>query len=461
MKVPKGYIIIKEEEFLQLHQQIMDMQFQIEELTRRMNKNSTNSHKPPSTDNFKKKIQNNREKSNKKPGAQEGHEGKTLIMTEKPDKILEQKVTGYCTCGKNLNNQPTINIQRRQVIELVEKLTEVIEYKIEVKQCKCGKIHRGEANRLIPIQYGNKLKAMMVYLNQYEFIPYERLQEYFKDCIGINISDGVLQRANQKCFENLETTEQQIKERIINSYVIHNDETGLRSEEKTKWVHTHSTEKFTFYSIHEKRGRDAINDIGILNGYKGVSVHDRYSSYDDYNCKHAYCNAHLLRDLKGLYEEESKKWAKKMIAFLVKAKREKNKEEEIKTDRQKELLNEYKKILHAGYQQEPKEIPQYIKKRGRKKKPKSLKLLDVFRIKAKEILRFLIDAQVPFDNNLAERDLRMVKLKQKISGCFRTKSGGQIFCRIRSYISTIRKQNFNVLENLKMALDGCPINFSC
>ena len=459
MEIPIGYILIKEEDYLQMCRQIEMMVHRIKELETRANKNSTNSHKPSSSDGFKKPVQNNREKSGKPPGAQEGHKGKTLEMTKTPDKIEKRPVKGQCSCGRHLDRQPIINVQKRQEIDLVEKLTQVTEFQIEVKQCSCGCMHFGEEGRLIPIQYGKQIKAMMVYLNQYGMIPFDRLQEYFKDCFGISVSDGVLVGANKTCFENLEQTEIEIKEQIKSSPVIHNDETGLRCEKKTQWVHSSSTQEYTYYSIHEKRGREAINAIGILPNYTGVSVHDRYSSYNDYDCVHALCNAHLLRDLKEVIENEKKPWAEYMIAFLIKSK-EKKENGKIGKKKLKKLFRKYDFILAEGLEQEPPiNIPEFIKP-GRLKKTKSRLLLEDFKKKKKQILRFLSDPLVPFDNNLAERDLRMVKLKQKISGCFRSKKGSQIFCRIRSYISTIRKQGYAVLQSLSSALEGNPVSFS-
>lgn len=459
MQLPKGYIIIREEDILLLHQQVMEMQRQIEELQNRLNKNSSNSHKPPSSDGLKKKVHNSREKSGKKQGAQKGHEGKSLLMTETPDTIITHKVEGYCQCGKSLNRLETTNIQRRQVIDLVDKFVEITEHQIEIKSCACGLVHSGEEGQYIPIQYGERIKGLSVYLNQYQYIPYDRQRELFKDCFGITISHGALVDANKKCFENLSEQEIQIKEALISSPVIHNDETGIRCEKKTKWIHTSSTDEFTYYSIHEKRGREAINDIGILPDYKGISIHDRYSSYDDYSCKHGLCNAHLLRDLKGLYEEDAKPWAKKMISFLVNAKREKD-AGRIKKKRREIMLAEYHKILKSGSKAEPPDETVSVIKRGRKKKTKSRLLLNVFINRYEDILRFIFNPLVPFDNNLAERDLRMVKLKQKISGCFRTKFGSQVFCRIRSYISTIRKQGYGVLDALQRAIENNPINFA-
>jgi transposase len=457
MLLPKGYVIVREEDLLLMQQQIISLVERIKELENRLNKDSSNSHKPPSSDSFRKPIQNNREKSNKNQGAQPGHKGTTLTMAEHPDKIIFHPVGGKCDCGRELKMQPTINVQRSQVIDIPEKLKEITEHQIEVKQCKCGQIYYGKTLSMAPIQYGSRIKAMSVYMNNYGFLPFDRLQDFFFDCFDMEISDGVLVSANEKCYVNLESTEQQIKDHLKSSPVIHNDETGLRCEKSLKWAHVSSNEDFTHYGFHDKRGAEAINDIGILPDYRGVSVHDRYSSYDSYQCDHGLCNAHLLRDLKGLVEDD-KTWASQMIKLLLKAKKYK---ETIRLSKKirDEIFSEYDKIVTTGLKSEPVLEENIVKKRGRKKKPDSLRLLETFFNRKDQILKFFVKQYVPFDNNLAERDLRMIKLKQKISGCFRTKTGAEIFCRIRSYISTIRKQGYNIIDSIQLAIDGNPINF--
>ncbi len=475
MKIPQGYILIKEEDYKNLlhqltlaHQRIEQMsntilvlQNEVKELKQQLNKTSSNSHKPPSSDGYKKPIvKNNREKSNKNQGAQVGHKGSTLEMTEKPDKIEVKRVNTKlkCECGNSLRNSKEIGYNSRQVIDLVEKLTEVTEYRIEVRECSCGKIHTEGIGHFIPIQYGPGIKSLAVNLNQYQFIPFGRTQEMFKDLFGIEISDGCLQQSNERCYDNLEETEGQIKEQIKTEPVIRNDETGMRCEGKLQWVHTNSTQMYTHYSLQEKRGQIAIDAIGILKDYQGTSVHDRYSSYNLYNCKHSYCNAHLLRDLKYLHEDDNKPWAAKMIGVLIKAKTLKE-AGELTQETIKNINDCYDRAVKKGFKTEPIDKPQKIKKRGRQKKSKSIRLLEVFRDAKDRVLRFVYDQLVPFDNNMAERDLRMIKLKQKISGTFRTKKGGQVFCRIRGYISTVRKHGYNIMDAIKMAIIGQPINF--
>jgi transposase len=458
MQLPKGYVIIREEELLKMQQQMIAMHQTIEDLQKKINKNSSNSHKPPSSDAFRKPIQNNREKSNKKPGAQPGHKGTTLTMVDNPDRIILHKVTGPCTCGRNLKRLPVVNVQRRQVHDLAVKLTEITEHRNEVKLCVCGQLHYGESAHITTVKYGPRIKALSVYLNNVQFIPYNRLQDIFHDCFDINISDGALQDANEACFINLEYTEKQIKANLKAGPVLHNDETGMRCDNSRKWVLSSSNKDFTHYAIHARRGSEALNDIGILPGYRGTSVHDRYTSYDTYpGCRHSHCNAHLLRDLKSIVED-GKAWASSMITLLLKAK---NLIETTQPTRKLRgaIFSEYDEIIMTGLAAEPPLLENPVKKRGRKKKTPSLNLLETFSTRKQQILEFFVNPLVPFDNNLAERDLRMIKLKEKISGCFRTKKGADIFCRIRSYISTLRKQGYNLLDSLQMAIDGTPVSF--
>ena len=441
-----------------MKQMRIDLQSRVIELEQQLNKNSSNSHKPSSTDVFRKPIQNNREKSDKKQGAQPGHKGTTLTMVEIPDKIVIHIVGGKCDCGRDLSRQPIIKVERRQVIDIPEKLKEVTEYQVEYRQCKCGQVYCGDTVAVPPIQYGSRIKAMSVYMNNYGHLPFDRLQDFYHDCFDIHVGDGTLVNANERCFVNLESTEQQIKEGLKCSPVNHYDETGMRCENKLKWVHNSSNERLTHYAIHDKRGTQAMDDIGILPDYKGVSVHDRYSSYDSYQCDHSLCNAHLLRDLKGLVEG-GKQWASPMIDLLLKAKKYKETLKITKKIRG-EIFSEYNKIISLGLDSEPNLIEDFVKKRGRKKKSDSLRMLETFSTRKDQILMFFTNPIVPFDNNMAERDLRMVKLKQKISGCFRTKKGAEIFCRIRSYISTSKKQGYNILESLQLAIDGSPVVFN-
>jgi len=458
MRIPKGYILILKVDYDKLLNRLSMMDARIKELEVMLNKDSQNSHKPPSSDGYKKQIQNNREKSSRSVGGQKGHEGKTLQMVEKPDKVIEHKVECCDHCGTNLQGVLAKKYYRRQVHDLPPIKIEVTEHHVEVKECKlCGKDTIASCDVSASVQYGNRIKSMGVYLNQYQMLPFERTRETMEDLFGSSISAEVLQQSNALCYDNLEQkVELEIKQAIIVSDVVHSDETGIRCEKSLKWIHVNSTSDHTYYAIDDKRGKDAMDRIGILPVFKGNSVHDRLASYDTYNnCQHSYCNAHLLRELKA--EEENKKpWAATMIVVLLDAKI--LSEQETTTNNAiAEIEKRYDSIIKKAIKEEP--LPIHTPhKRGRKKKTKSLLLLECFRDKKKGVLRFLHDKTVPFDNNLAERDLRMVKLKQKISGCFRTFKGGQVFCRIRSYISTIRKQNGQVWEALQTIMKKSTVD---
>lgn len=456
MQVPDGYILIRKEEYEYMRKTIAILLARVKELEGMLGKDSRNSHKPPSSDGYKKEIKNNREKSDRNQGAQPGHEGKTLELVAHADKIVHHRVQGQCSCGKQLAGFPVQEIQRRQVFDLPQKLMEVTEHRIEVKQCMCGKIHKAACSIEGITQYGKRIKSFAVYMNQYQFIPYDRLQEMLGDCFGMRISDGVLEQSNRVCYQELEQTERDIKTCIVKSDVMHNDETGMRCNGKTQWIHSSSTQDYTHYSIQEKRGKEGIDTVGILNAYQGISVHDRWASYNQYDCTHALCNAHLLRELKYVKEEMGRDWAEQMIILLVMANTLK-KEDKLEEGAVRYIEKRFLKITRQGLREEPAMSIRKKKKRGRIAKTKSLNLLEAFIDRREDILRFLHNKDVPFDNNLAERDLRMVKLKQKISGCFRTLHGAEVFCRIRSYISTARKQGYCVLEAIEKALVGKPV----
>ena len=450
MEIPEGYILIKKADYESLLQRIADLEA-------RLNKTSVNSHKPPSSDGYKKALKNNREKSTRKQGGQFGHKGSTLEMVSNPDKIITHKVAGLCSCGLSLDGLSVKKIHRKQEFELAAKLIEVTEHCIEEKHCSCVKIHKAVCHLQSSAQYGNNLKSLMVYLNQQQFVPYERLQEFSKDVLGISISDGLLQDSNQKCYTNLSLTEESIKSALLQSEVMHNDETGIRCESANKWVHSASTSKLTHYSIHNKRGVEAMDAIGILPNYTGITVHDRWKSYNQYtNATHAYCNAHLLRDLKYINEEHNSKWALEMKLLLMEANTLK-KQAELNANSIAKITNKYSTIIENALKEEPPDAAQTQKKRGRKPKSKTRLLLDVFINHQQKVLLFMYNKSVSFDNNLAERDIRMVKLKQKISGCFRTIEGAEVFCRIRSVISTARKNGVNILDTISAAISGNPI----
>lgn len=288
-------------------------------------------------------------------------------------------------------------------------------------------------------------------MNQYQLISYKRVTEISSDIFGQEISEGTIYNANLEAYNKLEKSENAIKESIINEKVVNFDETGIRVNSLNYWIHVSCTKNYTFYGVDKSRSNKALEKIDILRKFKGIAIHDNYSMYFKYeNCSHGLCNAHHYRELKGAFDEDGFLWLSQMSDLLFRIKKAVDTSENINSLNTKQLFEfetEYKKILYEGSKNYP--IIQTIeKKRGRTKKSKSQNLLIRFIKRRDEILLFMYNFSVPFDNNQAERDIRMPKLKQKISGCFRSEYGANIFCRIRGYISTIKKQNLNVLQSI-------------
>jgi len=293
------------------------------ELEGRQNKNSNNSSKPPSSNNNKKPL-NSRKKTGKASGGQDGHEGTTLLKVDNPDKIIDIRNI-ICDCGCNLSNIEG-EIQSRQVFDLPKSVINVIEFRIHKSICpRCKKVHVTEFPATVsqPVQYGDNLQALMVYLSNYQLVPLARTTEIIKNLTGKNISQGTIVNANKRLYESLEKFEETIKEKLKQAEVLNTDESGLRSEGKINWVHVAATNKATHYAMHKNRGAIATKEIGILPKFKGTIVHDHWKPYYTFtNCTHAECNAHNIRILKGIHENFSHIWAMNMGSLLIEIKRE-------------------------------------------------------------------------------------------------------------------------------------------
>lgn len=449
-----------------LSARVMELEERLKTLEDQISKNSRNSSKPPSSDGFHKpKPKSLRERSGKLPGGQEGHEGHHLEIVEYPDHVIQYAVMECERCGHRLDHVPAHEYERRQVFDLPPMKMEVTERQVEIKQCpRCGYQNKSSFPHEVVglVQYGSRMKSVIVYLSTYQFIPYGRLQELFSDLFSCPLSQGTLVSANRECAEHLIPAERNIKDHILQSPVAHFDETGLQIKGRLSWLHGAGTQDATAYLARPKRGQEAMEEMGILPYFQGTAVHDHLESYFAYACDHALCNAHHLRELIFVLEQHQQAWAREMIDCLLdmkalvdqrKATRRLLSSEEIAP-----LEQRYDEILAKGFLENPSPpFPESAgKKRGRKKQSKPKNLLDRFQEERQETLTFLHDLNVPFDNNLAEKDIRMMKARQKISGTFRSEAGAEVFCRIRGYLSTARKNAVNILEAIQGAFDGHP-----
>lgn len=437
----------------------------IAELEARLNKNSSNSSKPPSGDGYgKKPPKNSREKSGKSTGGQLGHVGKTLGKVQNSDEIVEFKIQENCDCGCSLERIESTK-KTRQVFDIPKPQICVTEYVTHNKICpECGKTYKTEFPDGVtqPTQYGENMQTLMSYFPLHQLIPLGRTVEAIRDITGQSVSEGTLANVSRALYEKLEGAVENIKKQIIDADVVHFDETGMRSEGKTKWMHVASTEELTYYEVHDKRGQQAALDIGILANFKGTSVHDHWKPYYCFtDCTHAECNAHNLRYLKDIAENYHQDWANEMSGLLIEVNRRvKNLKIEGFFEMPKEEIQiwqeRYLSIIEKGILEDADKSPQILNKKGKPTKSKALQLLLKLQNYDIETLAFMYDFDIPFDNNLAERDIRMQKLRQKISGCFRGKDGANVFCRIRSYLSTAKKNGINAMEAIAMAVKGQP-----
>ena len=421
------------------------------ELKAKLKLDSSNSSKPPSTDGYRKKPAFPRNKNGKK-GGQEKHKGKTLEMAETPDHIVVCK-TDECTCGCDISQEPTTIIARRQEFDLPEPRLEVTEFQLAQNKCpQCGRVHKGEFPEGInaPVQYGHRVKALLVLLNNDCKIPFEKIQCLFNDLYGYPINEGTIATSNQTCFENLEQPEKVIQENLINSPAINNDESGIRCQGKLYWMHVAATAIFTYLFVHEKRGKEAIeSEKSILNRFFGWSVHDCWGSYFNLtHLKHAICGAHLLRELQAQIDNNSI-WATAFKNYLLKVYSTPIHE---RIDKRIEIEIEFDEIINHADIEEP--VPKKTGKKGKLKRTKGRNLFERLHRYKSAVLAFAFNPEVPFSNNQAEREFRPVKVKLKVSGCFRTVRGAEHYARIAGYISTVRKNKLNVFKELCNVFNG-------
>jgi len=431
----------------------------IAELERQLGLNSNNSGKPPSSDGLKKpvRVQSLREKSGKKPGGQLGHKGSTLEQVENPDLIEHHRTSNCPHCNADLTDAPVIDICKKQVFDIPEmKKPFVTEHQFEIKRCPgCRKKVKIQQNNNIkaPVQYGPRTKAIVSYLNIHNLIPENRVAKIMSGLFGMPISEATVENVAKKCVANIGCVVGQVEKYLKFAPVKGADESGIRIAGKTHWLHTLCSDQAVHYRVSEKRG-DIPKDL------VGAVVHDHFISYYAKleNVQHALCNAHHLRELKAVIEIDKEPWARNMRRLLLVGHRF---AEQKRLDINSQWLARFKKLYdqiiirglsfheNLGVFKKP--------SRGRIKRRPGHNLLLRLKNRSDDVLRFLSNPEVPFTNNQAEQALRMIKVKQKISGCFRTLEGAKNFLTVRSYTATAKKQGFKTLDALTCVFQEAPL----
>jgi len=429
---------------------VADLLAKIKELEARLNKTSKNSNNPPSSDGPRKgPPKNSRVPSGKPSGGQPGHSGKTKELSPAPDTVIELKPITECECGGEIILRAD-NYTVRQVTDIQPVKVITVEYRAQEGICaKCGKLHKASFPENVEgtVSYGENIRTIATYLTNYQLIPLKRTTELLDDLLGLKASQGIVLSSGKEAYEKLEDAEAGIKKELIESDVVHFDESGMRVEGKNHWLHSAGTESATHYAIHKKRGYEAMDAIGILPNFRGTAIHDHWKSYYHYDmCAHGECNEHHLRILKYLYENLGVAWAFEMTCLLLRINEHVDLSKHFGADRlDQEDIEEYERIYReilAGADRS-KNAPDDARRMANK-------LIEY----EQETLLFMVDFDVPFTNNLAERDVRMPKAKQKISGGFRTDDGAKEFARIRGYISTVKKKGKRVFDGLVAVFKG-------
>lgn len=454
--------------FRRMNETIIQLVGRIQALENQIAKNSSNSSKPLSSDGYRKPSPKSlRQRHKKKSGGQPGHTGKTLQMVSEPDRVEVYRVSRCRHCQTSLDQVDSESMEKRQIFDIPPVKMEVTEYQADIKRCpQCGKRTKADFPARVEqtVGYGPEFKTRIAYWSQYQLIPLERVCEMAEDLYGHRPSEATVLDISREGVAQVAPVRSIIHEHLKQQgSVRHFDETGMRVEGKLHWLHSVSTALVTLYTVYAKRGQQAMDAMGILPVMKGIAMHDCWQPYFRYpGITHALCNAHLLRELVFVKEQYHQAWAVKMIDLLLEIKKavevQQGKSNALPVYQAQKFEQRYAQLIRNGLRANPaSKVPEgEVRKRGRTRQSVPRNLVLRMKLHKKAVLLFMWDFQVPFDNNQAERDIRMMKVKQKISGGFRSWQGAEVFCLMRGYISTARKNGVGALESLRLAFNGKP-----
>lgn len=441
---------------------IARLEAEVAELRRQLGLNSRNSSKPPSSDSpfIKPAPKSLRRKSGRKPGGQPGHPGSTLALVDSPNKRLRHEPGPCSGCGADLSQAPEAGMERRQVFDLPPMTVQVTEHQLIARRCSCGATTCGTAPEGVrsPVQYGPRITAIILYLYVGQFLSKKRTAAALAELFGTPVSEGTVATMSKRAADRLDGFLDQLTDRLSQAKVAGFDETGLRVAGKLHWVHCARTDKYTLITCHPKRGTKGIDDAGVLGRFRGIAVHDAWAPYDTYiDVEHQLCCAHALRELAAVADTAPSDaqwcWAdqaadalvamQKLVAEAIAAA-----DSDLDQDALGEQVALYRSATQIGITATAARTDKVMKKHN----ALARRLLN----RQDDYLRFTTDWRIPPDNNGSERDIRMIKLRQKVSGCLRTLTGAKQFCAIRSYLSTAAKHGKHFFEVLVMLTEGRP-----